>query len=206
VLGDPPATTPGGPVVTLDGTTVADIHRGSDRTAVRWRTRGGSLCDVDRSDRSTDAPHSVRCDDGPALIPAQRRAASTADDSSHTAAGIDSRATPLLASAAESCANQPSGGHPMTIKHEAHKACIIVRTYPESSFWLMTCAALAAGVAGNYYVLTPLLAAQLLMIGHVVRRMWSPPIVIAVRPETGQVVLPTQSRAPGMERHRHARH
>lgn len=94
----------------------------------------------------------------------------------------------------------------MTFRHEAHKVCVVARAYPESTFWLITCATLAAAINGNLYVLLPLLAAQLLIIGHVVRRMWAPPIVITVRPEAGRVVLPAQPGPPRIERHRHARH
>jgi len=94
----------------------------------------------------------------------------------------------------------------MTVRHQAHRACVVVRTYPVTAFFILTCATLAAGIDANLYALVPILAVSLVVTMHVVRRMWSPPIVIAIQPDRGQVILPTQSRAPSIERHRHARH
>jgi hypothetical protein len=94
----------------------------------------------------------------------------------------------------------------MTVRHQAHRACVIIRAYPESSFWLMTCATLAAGLERNLWTLVPLLVIQFVTVLHVVRRMWAPPIVITVHPKSGQIILPPQPKAPEIERHRHARH
>jgi hypothetical protein len=94
----------------------------------------------------------------------------------------------------------------MTARHQAHRVCVIIRAYPESSFWIMACAMLAAGLERNLWVLIPLLVIQFVTVLHVVRRMWAPPIVISVHHRDGQVVLPTQPKAPETERRRHARH
>jgi hypothetical protein len=93
-----------------------------------------------------------------------------------------------------------------TAKHEIHKVCLVVRNYPESSFWCFACAMLAAAVEGNLYLLGALLVTQLVMLAHIVRRMWAPPITITIRPEFGRIAIPSQPRAPRVEGHRHARH
>lgn len=94
----------------------------------------------------------------------------------------------------------------MTLRHEAHKVCVVVRAYPTAMFWILGCASLYAASEGNSYALVPLLVVQFVVAVHVVRRMWSPPIVISIKPETGRIIMPTQPRAPRIERHRHVRH
>lgn len=68
----------------------------------------------------------------------------------------------------------------MTAVHELHKVCVVARKYPTTMFWLLTCAAFAAGVQENSAALAVILVIQLLLMGHTARQMWSPPIRMAV--------------------------
>lgn len=97
----------------------------------------------------------------------------------------------------------------MNVRHEAHRVCVIVRAYPTSAFWVLTCVALAAGVDGNVAVLGPLLVLQLTLLLHMSRRMWSPPVLISVGrpPDQPPTLIPPQPGPhPSERRHRHARH
>lgn len=68
-----------------------------------------------------------------------------------------------------------------TVRHEAHKVCVVARSYPRAAVLLWSAAALAAGVAGMIIVLGVLLLFLLVCLIHVFNRMWSPPILMSIR-------------------------
>lgn len=78
-----------------------------------------------------------------------------------------------------------------TVRHEAHKVCIVARTYPRAAVLVWAAATFAAGMAGMIIVLAMLLILLLLSLVHVFNRMWSPPILISIR---GKIVSEGEGR------------
>lgn len=68
----------------------------------------------------------------------------------------------------------------MTAVDELHKVCVVVRKYPTTLFWLLSCSAFAAGIAANAIVLAVVLTVMLLTTGHMAHQMWRPPSRAAV--------------------------
>lgn len=64
----------------------------------------------------------------------------------------------------------------MTATHELHKACVVARKYPTTTFWVLACAAFAAGVAEITIALAAALIVMLLIMAHTARQAWMPPI------------------------------
>jgi len=97
-----------------------------------------------------------------------------------------------------------------TVRHEAHRICVIVRLYPTTGFWLLTCAIVAADLEEAHAALWILLGTQFLLIVHMAREMWSPPVLISLsqadHPAT-LIPIPAQPGPHPSERrhHRHAR-
>lgn len=97
-----------------------------------------------------------------------------------------------------------------TVRHEAHRVCIVARAYPRAAIFALTAVTLDAGIEGNNWVLGAALTLQLVVIIHVANRMWSPPIVISVSPPDKWKLLDSVPRQPTgtderVRRHRHAR-
>jgi hypothetical protein len=97
-----------------------------------------------------------------------------------------------------------------TVRHEAHKVCVVTRAYPRATIFALTVAILDAGIEGNIWVLVVTLTLQLVIIIHVANRMWSPPIVISVSPPDKWKLLDSVPRQQigthdQVRRHRHAR-
>lgn len=68
----------------------------------------------------------------------------------------------------------------MTATHELHRACVVARKYPTTTFWVLACTAFAAGLAANAIVLGAALIAMLSIMAHTARQAWMPPIRMRV--------------------------
>lgn len=55
-----------------------------------------------------------------------------------------------------------------------HRVCVVLRRHPGSIFWLMTCTAFLAGVAGSIIGLAAALIIQLAAAVHVVNHTYQP--------------------------------
>lgn len=87
------------------------------------------------------------------------------------------------------------------LRYHAHQVCLITRAYPTATFWLLMCATLAAGIDGNVVVLALLVGAQFCILAHMVRRMWSPQVLIALT----RVPMSTKPDPDSPERRHHRR-